>query len=320
MAVFKKANSILTKLKRDQSGTATLAWAMSLTAIIGAMGAAMDFAVLSSADARSQAIADTTALAAAVYVKTHGRVPTADGELTEGIHNASDLGYDFKNFVNDGVKVNIEYDDNAKEVTTTVTGKTTPILVQVLGFADLSFTSKSVVSYLNIEDKFPASIALVLDNSGSMQFDDRLPESIEDEDFTYDCKIWTSWWSYYIDTCTGTHRHGVKAAGAQVRLDGLKSSVIKFQSDLRDRLGTEDESERRTVRMGMLPYSSAIDEDREIAMNWGYLPEGTQTNDNDSEAQRTIYGMKADGGTNSKELGYKTKILHIRTKHYALNP
>jgi len=296
MTVLKKANSILTKFKRDESGTAALTWALSLTVIIGAMGAAMDFAILSNADARSQAIADTTALAGAIYVKTHGRPPTADGELTDGIHTAASLGYKYKNFVvggAEGVDVIIDYDDNAKEVTTTVVGKTNPTLVQILGFGQLEFSSTSVVSYLNIEDKFPASIALVLDNSGSMQFDDRLPERIENVNF--DCWKWN--WGWFISTCT--HRHGVKADGAQIRLAGLKSSVIKFQDDLRDRLGTEDESDRRTVRMGMLPYSSAIDEDREVAMNWGYLPEGTQTNNNNANAQRTIYGMRADGGTNS---------------------
>jgi len=136
MAVFKKATSILKKLKRDESGMAALTWAISLTVIVGAMGAAMDFAILSGADSRSQAIADTTALAAAIYVKTHDRVPTAQGELTEGTHIASDLGYDFKNFVNDGVTIHIDYDDDAKEVTTTVSGTTTPLLVQILGFSD----------------------------------------------------------------------------------------------------------------------------------------------------------------------------------------
>ena len=102
-----------------------------------------------------------------------------------------------------------------------------------------------------------------------------------------------------MGTCTTTHRHGVKAADAKIRLDGLKSSVILFQNDLRARLGTEDESNRRTVRMGMLPYSSAIDEDREVPMNWGYLPVGTPVTNNNAGAQRTIHGMRADGGTNS---------------------
>jgi len=302
MAVLKKMNSVLQRLKRDESGITAISWALSITVIIGAMGAAMDLAMLSSADARSQSIADTTALAAAIYVKTNGRPPTAEGELTAGIHTAASLGYKFKSFVENGangVDIEVSYDDNAKEVTTRVTGKTNPILVQILGFDELNFTAESVVSYLNIEDKFPASIALVLDNSGSMQFDDRLPSTIENEEVTFPCIRINRFGQFFRSTCTGTHRHGVKADGAKIRLDGLKSSVIKFQNDLRDRLGVEDENDRRTVRMGMLPYSSAIDEDREVPMNWGYLPEGNPNNDDDDEAERNIHGMRADGGTNS---------------------
>ena len=86
MFFLKKANCILKKFKRDESGTTALTWALSLTVIMGAMGASLDFVVASNADARSQTIADNTALAAAIYVKTHGRPPTADGELTAGTH------------------------------------------------------------------------------------------------------------------------------------------------------------------------------------------------------------------------------------------
>ncbi len=314
MAVLRKANSILKRFKRDESGVATLTWALSLTAIIAAMGAAMDFAVLSNADARSQSIADNTALAAAIYVKTNGRAPEREGELVEGIHKASDFGYDYKSFVvngADGVNIEIDYDDNAKEVTTTVYGQTNPILMQILGFSELNFKAKSVVSYLNIEDKFPASIALVLDNSGSMQFDDKLAINIHPVTHTSDCVQWrrvrkrrtsrwghTYWaweWEQYNTTCSETHDHGDKAPGAKIRLVGLKESVLQFQDDLRSRLGIEDDSGRKTLRMGMLPYSSAVIAAGTQPMDWGYLDEGTN-NPNDTTG---IKGMRANGGTNS---------------------
>ena len=303
MTVLKKANSLLKRFKHDESGVAALTWSLSLTAIIGAMGAAMDFAVLSNADARSQTIADNTALAAAIYVKTNGRAPEGEGELHEGIHKASDLGYDYKSFVvngSDGVDIEINYDDNAKEVTATVTGKTNPILMQILGFSELDFKAKSVVSYLDIQNKFPASIALILDNSGSMQFDDRLPLSVESNTF-FDQRCWVSRRGRWVieNVCEydqeNGHDHGMRDPNAQVRLDGLKSSVIKFQSDLRDRLGEENDGNRKTLRMGMLPYSSAIIASGTQPMDWGYLEEGTN-NPNDTTG---IRGMRADGGTNS---------------------
>ena len=344
MAVLKKANSILQKFKRDESGMATLSWALSLTAIIAAMGAAMDFAVLSNADARSQTIADNTALAAAIYVKTNGRAPEREGELVEGVHKASDLGYDYKNFVvngADGVKVEIDYDDNAKEVTTTVYGQTNPILMQILGFSELDFKAKSVVSYLNIEDKFPASIALVLDNSGSMQFDDKLAVNIHNVTHRWTCtkyrtvrrpayNRWGQFIGYreqrlpYRSTCSNTHEHGERADGARVRLDGLKESVVQFQTDLRARLGEEDDSGRKTLRMGMLPYSSAIISAGEQPMDWGYLNEGNinHVNNNanpsdDVDNAQGIYGMKADGGTNSSPpMGRAKEWLEAEDGHH----
>lgn len=298
MFKLENARSILKKMKRDESGITTISWALSLTVIIGAMGAAMDFAVLSGADQKSQSIADTTSLAAAIYIKNNGRPPTGEGELAHGDHTAAALGYNYKDFVvegAEGVNVRINYDDNAKEVTTTVTGKTNPILVQILGFSDLNFSATSVVSYLDIENKFPASIALVLDNSGSMQFDDKLPERIYDVTHSRTCQrwVWDRGWKRQSYNCPWTHKHGDQKADAKIRLDGLKSSVLRFQSDLETRLGTEDDSSRRTVRMGMLPYSSAIIAAGQRNMNWGYIPEGT------NNGNTGIRGMKADGGTNS---------------------
>jgi len=266
MAVLKKVNSILKKLKRDESGIAAISWALSLTAIIGAAGAAMDFALLSNADARAQSIADTTSLAAAIYVKTHGRAPTAQGELTEGLHYASDLGYDFKSFVHDGVEVHIDYDDNSKEVTTTVSGETTPILIQILGYDKLSFNSKSVVSYLNIDEKFPASIALVLDNSGSMAWDDRFALN-----------------------------SGASPANGRPRITGLEEAVNTFMTDLNNRLGDQVDSTHRVLRTGMLPYNDQIipassnpnDRGGLVNMQWGRISNGQ------------ITAMRASGATNS---------------------
>jgi len=276
MAIFKKKNSVLTKLKRDESGTMALSWAVSLAVMLGVIGAAVDFSLLSSAKAKSQTIADTTALSAAIYVKTHGRPPSADDNssthdgLTEGDHTATSLGYGFKNFVidgSDGVNVNIHYDDAAKEVTTTVTGETLPFLVQLLGVTDLPFQAQTVVSYLEIEEAFPASIALVLDNSGSMAWDDRFALS-----------------------------SGLSPAGARPRITGLEEAVDEFMSDLDSRLGPQNNAATYSVlRTGMLPYNDAIipaatttnPRGGQVAMDWGRIEMGD------------ITAMEAEGATNS---------------------
>jgi len=329
MTSLKKRNSVLSRLKRDESGTMAIAWALGMAVMLGVIAAAVDVAMLSNAKSDAQSIADTTALTAAVYVKTHGRAPKSDGDdgtndgLTEGNHSAASLGYQFNNYVingADGVNIHVDYDDNAKEVVTTVTGKTAPAIMTLLGKSELNFKSQSVVSYLEIDEAFPASIALVLDNSGSMQFDDKLAINVHEvtheracvtgrngdgkyvREWVWNGRRWRQQWQWQSnDTCyDAPHKHGTQAPGAKIRLDGLKASVVQFQTDLRARLGEEDDGSRKTVRMGMLPYSSStIDDDDDddraglYNMTWGYLPVGTPG------GTTGIHGMKADGGTNS---------------------
>ncbi|MEP3891992.1 MAG: Tad domain-containing protein [Hellea sp.] len=263
MAIVKKATNILKRLKRDESGMAAISWALSLTAIIGAMGAAMDFAMLSSADARSQTIADTTALSAAIYMKTFEQIPQDREKGLIGDYTADELGYDYRNWVidgADGVSVNIAYDNVKREATATVIGYTQPTLVQILGFGKLKFKAQTVVKYFEKDIQDPASVVMVLDNSGSMAFDD-LP----------------------IDAS------GNAPANAERRMDGLKTSAKNFMAMLSETVGpqTADSGEPRVLRTGMMAFDGAIISSRTIPMHWGTI----------SDSQ--INSMTPVGSTNS---------------------
>jgi len=326
MLNFKNKRGSLNRFCQNEDGNMALTFALSLTMIVGAVGAATDFSALSSANGKAQSIADSTALTAAIYIKDNNRPPTIDEDgnadgYTQGEHTAASLGHDFKSSVKggaDGVTVDINYDDNKKEVTVTVSGRTTPKFAQIFGKDELPFSSESVVSYLETDDSFPASIALVLDNSGSMQFDDLPAVNIRNVTHTYACTqrvrrwvrernrfgrlVWVRRWVEEPSTCSYTHEHGDKPAGAQIRLDGLKNSVIQFQRDLSSRLETVNTaSGRRTIRMGMLPYSSNTIESKRVEMDFGYIDEGRpDPNPFDGRtAGSGILGMIADGGTNS---------------------
>ncbi|MDB2437577.1 pilus assembly protein TadG-related protein [Hellea sp.] len=248
MALFNRATGILKRLKRDESGMATLAWALSLTAIIASVGAAMDYALLSHADARSQSIADTTALAAAIYVKNTEQVPTDRNKGLVGEYTADELGYDYRKWVIDGaegVKVNVSYDNISREATATVVGYTRPNLMQILGFSELKFTAKSVVKYFEKDIQNPASIVMVLDNSGSMHFDDLPVDPISK--------------NAPVDGIT--------------RISGLISSSKNFMTDLETAVGPqpEDGSVELVLRTGMMAFDSAIV--RTVPMDWGYIPD-----------------------------------------------
>ena len=246
MAIVKKATNILKRLKRDESGMAAISWALSLTAIIGAMGAAMDFAMLSSADARSQTIADTTALSAAIHMKNFEQVPQDREKGLIGDYTANELGYDYRNWVidgADGVSVNVAYDNVKREATATVVGFTQPTLVQILGFGKLKFKAQTVVKYYEKDLQDPASIVMVLDNSGSMHFDDIPVDPITKE----------------------------LPDGATVRMDGLKTSAKNFMANLEAAVGpqTYGGAEPAVLRTGMMAFDSGIV--RTVPMNWGYV-------------------------------------------------
>ena len=262
------ARNLLRRFRRNEDGNMTVIFAVSAVVLIGGIGAAMDYSTLSNAKARSQSIADVTALNAAVFVKTFDRAPeTFDEGLTAGEHTAEALGYEFKGFVEGGasnVSVNIVYDDNAKEARVSVSGNTVPTFIQVLGKQELSFSAESVVSYLDVDETHPASIVLVLDNSGSMRWDS--------EQLT---------------------NAGTRPANAKSRISGLQTSVRTFRDELRGRIGNQLQSEGlRVLRTGILPYNSEIvplPDDAERLMDWGFggVDEGH------------ITAMRAAGGTNS---------------------
>ena len=262
MLVLDHGKRLFRRFKKNEDGNMAVTFAVSAVAVIGATSATMDYSVLSNAKSRSQAIADQTALAAAIFVKNNDRPPASLAEgVTRGSHSARNLGYEFKGWVDGGannVNINVVYDDNAKEARVTVSGQTVPTFAQVLGKRSLTFSSESVVSYLDIDEKHPASIALVLDNSGSMGWDDKF-----------------------------ANPNGTSPIGAEPRIDGLEFSVKKFNTDLSDRLGVEDSDGLRTIRMGMLPYSSNIVTSNKVEMDFGYIT--------DQEVER----MVPSGNTNS---------------------
>ena len=253
------------RFAKDDRGNFALTFAIGATVTIGIIGASVDFSMSSTAAKRSQQIADAVALNGAVFIKNHGYVPKSRGADTGGLpagqYSASELGLEFNSFVEggaEGVTVNIDYNDSAKEILVEVSGSTQTTFTRVLGKETVAFSSEAVVSYLNIEEASPASIALVLDNSGSMAWDDRIANS-----------------------------NGTSPAGAEVRLDGLKASVTSFQTSLSDRLGVQTAADYRTLRMGLLPYSSNTISSAVVDIDWGYI----ETDD--------INAMNASGSTNS---------------------
>ncbi len=279
-----KKRNILRRYRNEEDGNVAVLFGVSAVAIIGLMGAGLDFATLSSAKSRSQSIADQTALLAAVYVRDNGGQPTPtvgsdilldqtpssdNGYLDKSLrtYTAAELGYEYKGWVEGGaenVTVELEYDEINGEIHTTVSGKTKPTFIQILGKQDMSFAAKSTAKYADLGLYDPASVLMVLDNSGSMAFDDK-PLTFNDA---------TNQWE--------------DQDNAVPRIDALIQHSKNFFTLLHDLVGEQNTDKKKILRTGMLSYNSGTLSARSVAMNWSI-----------QSSLNSLNNMVADGGTNS---------------------
>ncbi len=261
-------------------------WATSLSAVVLAAGSAYDYSKVTTARVQSVATADMLALSAAVYIRDHdGETPNTNKEGFK--HNQryylEDIGIDITPYADRKAKFRgkkgrnkdlekpnfrIKYDHpETGMVSAFVYGQTRPAFMGIVGIDNVDFSASSTVSYETQDLKDPASIGLVLDNSGSMAWDDG----------------------------TGT-----------IRMTGLKTTVKGFMvqmDDVIDMATAEDNpgqgqanatNQNKYLRTNMITYAvknknngqsyQDIDEER---FKWSTI--------SDSK----IDAMVADGGTNS---------------------
>lgn len=284
-----KSSALLNRFSKNNDGNVAVMFGICATVIIGCMGAAMDFSTLSNAEARSQSIADQTALAAAVFVRANGREPTPPPPAKEGeeqqpeegylddqyrSYTAAELGYDFKGWVEGGaenVTVTVNYDGTAKEATVTVKGNTVPTFMQIFGNKAMEFESTAVAKYDDYDFYDPATVVMVLDNSGSMSFDDK-PLVRKNNGRWRD-------------------RDGNRYDSpddAEPRIDALQRNAQNFIADLDRLVGKQLKDEDKKLRTGILAYNENTITSRTVSPSW-------QTD----VTRASIDAMVANGGTNS---------------------
>ena len=246
MALFNKINQTLTRYADDKRGAFSMMWAIGGAVLVGLMGAAVDFAIYYNTEGRAQSVADTVALAAAIYVRDNGEIPSNRDKGFIGDYTSGELGYEFRDWVidgSDGVSISVVYDTENKQVTVNTEGSTRPFFMQFFDITHLDFEAQSVAKFLETEPLDPASIVLVMDNSGSMFFDD-MP-----------------------------HENGIAPTEANIRMDGLKSAANNFMTQLNDLVGPQVENPDvpRVLRTGMITFDH---EDRvDAPMKWGVIDE-----------------------------------------------
>lgn len=269
MGSSKKMETLLRRFRRDEKGNMALTMALSAIVILSATGAAVDYSVVANADSRAQSIADASALAAAIHVKNNGHKPSNKKEGLIGSYTAKDLGYDVSGWVEkgaEGVDVDIAYDDTALEARVVVEGRTRPTFAQVMGYKNLPFKASATVKYSQVELKNPASIALVLDSSGSMAWDDRVdPVQSNDE-----------------------YESSSRTPNAVSRNESLITAASNFMNRLEPlEIGANG---KRVVRTGLYAYNTSYKSNLSSPLDWGTLSTGQNSK---------LAKLPASGGTNS---------------------
>ena len=246
---------------RDTEGATAITFGLGLTAMLLAMGAGIDFAMAAKKQASAQDLADQVGLAAAVYIKNSraGVAPQSDKDgLRDGVaYKAKDLGK--SGFALGDTDAEVVVDYGIEDATVTVRGTIPTTFMALAGIEETAFSAKSVIKYEKIGIR-ASSVMLVLDNSGSMAWNDL-------SDFKTDSGEWET------------------PTEAQSRIDGLKAAT----QTLLDEISTLEElvDLSSVVRTGMIPFSGTILDNNRVWMDWGLVT------DVDVDA------MQPDGLTNS---------------------
>jgi len=243
----------------DESGAFSTFMASCLVVFVICAGISIDLSLQWNAKSKAQDVADSIALASAIYVSQTGTPPQEadEGFLDNVEYDAIDLGYEFNSV--DNANFTVTYDDATREARVMFTGDMKTNFMQIANITTLDFAASATAKYREIENLEPASIAFVMDNSGSMWFDDKpVDENLESPD------------------------------DAVRRIDALKDTLVDFNEYLGDISDGQEENGDRFLRTGLLPYNHDIISSDVVSMHWGVLNE-----------QVHINGMTPGGATNS---------------------
>lgn len=226
------------------------------------IGVSFDTSRLNNSKSQAQLMADIIGLNASIYVKNNDAPPSksSEGYLNNVWYDAKEQELNFGPGVSgeNSTRFKVIYDDAADEARVVIESNIKPLFMGTFGYSEIEFTTLSTVKYAQKDHSNPASIFLVIDNSGSMAFDD-IPRP--------------SYWS-------------APPASAEARLTGLKTQLKQFMEQLESVIVPDpDDPSRKFLRMGMTVYNSDIINSKTIRPDWGVI----------SDAQ--IDAMNADGGT-----------------------
>lgn len=266
MSIISKTRELFNRFTANEDGSLGTVWGAGLLLMMSAIGTGIDLASVSRVTTTAQSAADQVALTSAVFYSSYARTPEnrQEGFMNETVYKGGESGFNFPNTVlggNQGVDIIAYYNEKEGQVVVEVEGETKTALMGMFGVETLPFKAVATAQFKQTQIKNPASIILVLDNSGSMSWDDTPAD------------------------CSGSSCSS--PPGAESRIEGLRDSVRNFMDILDEVSGEQAVDGARVLRTGMIPYDDQIINNREVGMHWGLITTGQ------------INAMEPSGSTNS---------------------
>lgn len=178
-----KTKHFLKRFKNDSDGTMLVSYAAGLMAMLGVTGLAYDASQYYVGKETAQHRADMIALAATANIRDNG-LPEEGDDFAHGVtYYLDDYGLEITPYTSEEENESGERLHRTEfkvlygvpeegMLTTHVKSVGKPAILSLFKIDDFVFESDSITSYLREDLKDPASVFFVLDNSGSMSWDD----------------------------------------------------------------------------------------------------------------------------------------------------
>jgi len=210
--------TVLRKFLRNARGNVSILVAATLPVLVAVAGGVLDYTVAISGKAKLQSMVDSATLYATKLLKedpdiSEDEITTKAEQYLQSLYNANGAS----GFVLASVNVEKASDGNA--VTVSATGRYTTSFLKLISIDHMDFPVRSAATF----NYPPLEVALVLDNTGSMNFD-------EDGNWCYS----------YSDSCN--------------RMGKLKEAARNFITQLE----ANSDGDPDSVKVGIVPYSHYV--------------------------------------------------------------
>jgi len=233
------------QLLEDKKGSFGIMAAVTSLMLVMSVGVSMELMRIQASKAKLQNLTDNMGLTAAVYIRDNQTPPTSSqqGFAAGTNYTVEDLnaGQSIPNVTG---FFTVHYNDELGQAETKFNGKIQTAFLSAFHKPDVDVETKSSIQYPQ-SAQTAVSVALIVDNSGSMAWDDK------------------------------PRLNGSRQSGTITRIEGLIQTATTFNQNLEaEILESSSNSQENYLRLGMIPYNSQVVTNRVSDIDWGVLDTG----------------------------------------------